>query len=342
MDRVFEIGPAFRNEGLDATHNPEFTTCEFYKAFTELEELISMTEQLLAGLAKMITDLRLNLYRGSSLPLPDPEMFTAPFKRIEFIPAIEEGLGEKLPDLAAPDAEGKIVELFQKHSLHLPTSTTLPRLLDKLSSIYIEPHCTAPTFIAHHPACMSPLAKSFLCKKTSQLVSARAELFINAREMANMYEEENSPFAQREKFIEQQKWKDGENEGLLDESYLEALEWGLPPTGGWGCGVDRLVMLFTGASRISDVLSFGSLRNVVNLGTPSSVKEKEKEKVKDGEVGVDKEEEEDSRHPKPPNKSKDWVLLYDGNSKQAVEDREEIQTNGGKGCDNAESISKAK
>jgi lysyl-tRNA synthetase class 2 len=322
MDRVFEIGPAFRNEGLDATHNPEFTTCEFYKAFAELEELISMTEQLLAGIAKMITDLRLNLYNGFSLPLPDPEMFAAPFKRIEFIPAIEDGLGEKLPDLAAPDAEEKIVELFQKHALHLPTSTTLPRLLDKLSSIYIEPHCTAPTFITHHPACMSPLAKSFLCKKTSQLVSARAELFINSKEIANMYEEENSPFSQREKFMEQQKWKDGENEGLLDESYLEALEWGLPPTGGWGCGVDRLVMLFTGASRISDVLSFGSLRNVVNLGTPSSVKEKGKEKEKDGEVGVDKEDEDDARYPKPPNRGKDWVLLYDGNSKQAVEDRE--------------------
>lgn len=270
MDRVFEIGPAFRNEGLDATHNPEFTTCEFYKAFAELEELISMTEKLLVGIARMITDLRLKLYRGLSLPLLDPEMFAAPFKRIEFIPAIEEGLGEKLPDLAAPDVEEKIVNLFKMHKLNLPTSTTLPRLLDKLSSIYIEPHCTAPTFIIHHPACMSPLAKSFLCKKTSQLVSARAELFINSREMANMYEEENSPFAQREKFIEQQKWKDGENEGLLDESYLEALEWGLPPTGGWGCGVDRLVMLFTGASRISDVLSFGSLRNVVNLGTPTT------------------------------------------------------------------------
>jgi lysyl-tRNA synthetase class 2 len=291
MDRVFEIGPAFRNEGLDATHNPEFTTCEFYKAFAELEELISMTERLLTGITSMMVELREKLWRGYSLPELDLEMFAVPFKRIEFIPAIEEGLGEKLPDLAAPDASEQIVALFNKHSLNLPMSTTLPRLLDKLSSIYIEPHCTAPTFITHHPACMSPLAKSFNCRKTSQFVSARAELFINCREIANMYEEENSPFSQREKFIEQGKWKDGENDGALDESYLEALEWGLPPTGGWGCGVDRLVMLFTGASRISDVLSFGSLRNVVNLGTATPVKEKEKVKVQ--EVIEDEEIEEE-------------------------------------------------
>jgi lysyl-tRNA synthetase class 2 len=113
---------------------------------------------------------------------------------------------------------------------------------------------------------MAPLSKSFLCPRTNQSVSARAELFIQNRELANMYEEENSPFEQRAKFIQQAKWRDDENRAMVDESYLEALEWGLPPTGGWGCGVDRLVMVFSGAKRISDVLAFGSLRNVVNLG----------------------------------------------------------------------------
>jgi lysyl-tRNA synthetase class 2 len=264
MDRVFEIGPAFRNEGLDATHNPEFTTCEFYKSFADLEDLISMTESMFAGLAKLVTELR--HYPLKKLPEVDMGQFKAPFKRIEFIPAVEAGLGQKLPDLSADDAEEKLVALFKEKSLPVPSSPTLLRLLDKLSSIYIEPDCLAPTFITHHPSSMAPLSKSFLCPRTNQSVSARAELFIQNRELANMYEEENSPFEQRAKFIQQAKWRDDENRAMVDESYLEALEWGLPPTGGWGCGVDRLVMVFSGAKRISDVLAFGSLRNVVNLG----------------------------------------------------------------------------
>ena len=274
MDRVFEIGPAFRNEGLDATHNAEFTTCEFYKSFTDLEDLISMTENMLSGLAKHVTDLR--EYQYTHLPELDTGQFATPFKRIQFIPAIEAHLGEKLPRLSADDAQEKLLALFSKHELAPPSSPTLPRLLDKLSSIYLEPECTAPTFIMHHPACLAPLSKSFLDPKTKQLVSARVELFIQNREIANMYEEENSPFEQRKKFVEQAKWKDDENKALVDESYLEALEWALPPTGGWGCGIDRLCMLFSGATRISDVLPFGNLKNVVNLGRREAVDEGKK------------------------------------------------------------------
>jgi lysyl-tRNA synthetase class 2 len=264
LDRVFEIGPAFRNEGLDATHNPEFTTCEFYKSFADLVDLISMTEKMLSGLAKLVADLRKESY--GNLHELDAEQFAAPFKRIQFIPTLEERLGQELPDLSADDAQEKLFEIFTNHKITPPSSPTLPRLLDKLSSIYLEPECTAPTFIMHHPACLAPLSKSFFDTKTKQLVSARAELFIQNREIANMYEEENSPFEQRRKFVEQAKWKDEENKAHVDESYLEALEWGLPPTGGWGCGIDRLCMLFSGATRISDVLAFGSLKNVVNLG----------------------------------------------------------------------------
>jgi lysyl-tRNA synthetase class 2 len=273
MDRVFEIGPAFRNEGLDATHNPEFTTCEFYKSFANLEELMAMTEKLIFGLSNAVVALQQSSLK--SLPCIDNQLFTTPFKRISFIPAIEEALGEKLPDLEADDAEARLISLFEKHSLALPVSTTLPRLLDKLASIYIEPSCVAPTFITHHPACMAPLSKSFCDPHTNQIVSARTELFIQNQEIANMYEEENSPFEQRNKFEQQLQWKDEENTASIDESYLDALEWGLPPTGGWGCGIDRLVMLFSGAKRISDVLAFGSLRNVVNLGSSTSKKVEE-------------------------------------------------------------------
>jgi lysyl-tRNA synthetase class 2 len=282
MDRIFEIGPAFRNEGLDATHNPEFTTCEFYKSFADLEELIKMTEDMFAGLAELISELQ--VWPLKSLPPPDVQMFTSPFKRISFIPAIEEGLKQQLPDLQSDSAEEDLIAIFQARELPLPSSPTLPRLLDRLCSIYIEPQCEGPTFITYHPACMAPLAKSFLDLETNQYVSARAEFFIQKREIANMYEEENSPIEQRKKFIEQIKWKDEENEAQVDESYLEALEWGMPPTGGWGMGIDRLVMLFTGSKRISDVLTFGNLRNVVNLGTIGT------EKLKAIEANAEKEQ----------------------------------------------------
>ncbi|TVY13853.1 Lysine--tRNA ligase, partial [Lachnellula arida] len=267
MDRVFEIGPAFRNEGLDATHNPEFTTCEFYKSFADLNDLMSMTEKMVSGIASLVSVHRKHPLQ--SLPEPDPSLSATPYKRIEFIPAIEKAIGEKLPDLAGDQATENLLALCKKHSIKLTEALTLPRILDKLASIYIEPDCEAPTYIIYPPACMAPLAKSFIDPRTKQLVSARAELFIKKREMANMYEEENSPIEQRVKFMQQAKFKDDENKAFIDESYLEALEWGLPPTGGWGCGIDRMVMLFSGAKRISDVLPFGSLKNVVNLGNPA-------------------------------------------------------------------------
>lgn len=267
MDRVFEIGPAFRNEGLDATHNPEFTTCEFYKSFADLEELIKMTEDLFSGLASHVNELISS--KLTSLDPLDTNLFTASFQRIEFIPDLEQRIGRKLPDLEAENAAEAIASLFSELSQPLPSSPTLPRMLDKLASIYLEPSCDAPTFIIHHPACMAPLAKSFRDPATNQLVSARVELFVQHKELANMYEEENSPFEQRRKFVQQVQWKDEENEAVIDESYLEALEWGLPPTGGWGCGIDRLCMLMSGATRISDVLAFGSLKNVVGLGKDS-------------------------------------------------------------------------
>jgi lysyl-tRNA synthetase class 2 len=287
MDRVFEIGPAFRNEGLDATHNPEFTTCEFYKSFANLEDLISMTEQMISGLAGHVSSLRSSTFKA--LPELDRSLLKTPFKRLQFIPTIEALMGESLPDLTAENAVEQLLELFRRHHIPFPSFSTLPRLLDKLSSSYIEPQCKEPTFIMHHPACMAPLAKSFLDPATKQEVSARVELFIHHKEIANMYEEENSPFEQRKKFVQQLDYKDDENEAVIDENYLEALEWGLPPTGGWGCGIDRLCMLLSGSSRISDVLSFGSLKNVVNLGKEAPV-EKEKKVGKDKKVKIKRTE----------------------------------------------------
>jgi lysyl-tRNA synthetase class 2 len=141
------------------------------------------------------------------------------------------------------------------------------KLLDHLASIYIEPLCNGPTYITHHPAVMSPLAKSSILtiNGKQRLVSQRFELFISGREYVNAYEEENSPFSQQQKFsqqlIDREKFHDTEAP-VPDASYVRALEYGLPPTGGWGLGIDRLCMLVTGSPRINQVLSFGGIKAV--------------------------------------------------------------------------------
>lgn len=329
IDRVFEIGPAFRNEGVDATHNPEFTMCEFYSAYSSLPDLIKETEELLTSLAKHTQQLiRTQL---TSLPPIDLQKFKRPFKQVEFVPALELATGVRFPKLSAEDALPELLALMKLAGIEIPGDipTSLPRLLDRLAAMYIEPKSfEEPLFITNHPACMSPLAKSFLCPRTYQLVSARAELFVGGRELANMYEEENDPKEQQRKLtshrnlvnledgdiginapevkplddeahqheVAAEDGAEAEEEGEtdqevfnkhmrrpeeedewatspLDRSYIKALDYGLPPTGGWGCGVERLVMLFSGASRISDCLSFGTIRNVVGLSSDAAHKE---------------------------------------------------------------------
>jgi len=277
MGKVYEMGPAFRNEGVDATHNPEFTICEFYMQFAEIESLMTMTEELLNGLHQAMSslskerfaDLEDSIFDSLSESQNHQSIFSGPYPRLPFIPTLEQAMGRSLPSLEAPDALDQLKHLFEELHISIPANPTLPRLLDALCGRFIEPLCQNPTFITEHPAALSPLSKSYQCPRTKQTISARAELFIRNQEYVNMYEEENSPFAQRQKFVDQLKYReiDGEGDGRagVDESYLEALEWGLPPTGGWGMGIDRLVMLFTGRKRIGDVLPFGTLRNVVGL-----------------------------------------------------------------------------
>ncbi|OAA61575.1 Aminoacyl-tRNA synthetase, class II (D/K/N)-like protein [Cordyceps fumosorosea ARSEF 2679] len=332
VDRVFEIGPAFRNEGVDATHNPEFTMCEFYSAYSSLADLIKETEELLTSLAKHTQ--KLIETQLTSLPPIDLQKFKRPFKQVEFVPALEEATGVRFPKLSAEDALPELLALMKLAGIEIPGDipTSLPRLLDRLAAMYIEPKSfEEPLFIINHPACMSPLAKSFLCPKTYQLVSARAELFVGGRELANMYEEENDPKEQQRKLTSHRNLvnlddgdiginapeekppseevfqdeaasedavevdgveREGETDqevfdkhmrrpeeedewatSPLDRSYIKALDYGLPPTGGWGCGVERLVMLFSGATRISDCLSFGTIRNVVGLSSDAAKKE---------------------------------------------------------------------
>ncbi|OAQ76147.1 lysyl-tRNA synthetase [Purpureocillium lilacinum] len=294
VDKVFEIGPAFRNEGVDATHNPEFTMCEFYSAYTNLADLINETEELMYSLAKHCQELIST--QLTSLPPIDLSRFVRPFKQVEFIPALEEAIGIRFPKLTAEGALPELLAVLKLAGIKIPgeVPNSLPKLLDRLAAIYIEPMSfNEPVFITNHPVCMSPLAKGFLCPNTYQLVSARAELFVGGRELANMYEEENDPEEQKRKLnahrnlvnkpngevgfeeaaaeeapappLAEEAEKDEWETSPLDQSYVKALDYALPPTGGWGCGVERLVMLFSGANRISDCLSFGTLRNVVGL-----------------------------------------------------------------------------
>ncbi|KAK9777480.1 hypothetical protein SCAR479_05873 [Seiridium cardinale] len=267
FDRIFEIGPAFRNEGLDATHNPEFTMLEFYQAYANLQSLTSLTTDLIQKLAAWSAEV--SEKTKSDLPDNLSSTYFSNFEQVEFVPALEEALNIKFPDLSSPDALDHVRDLLHTELGHeVEPGISLNKLLDNLAGRYIEPMSEErPLYIIHHPACMSPLSKSFTCSRTGQLVSARAELFVKGREIANMYEEENDPFEQRRKFELQVEARNAddpdEGQAVVDESYVQALEHGLPPTGGWGCGIDRLVMLFSGSQRISDTLSFGSLRNVV-------------------------------------------------------------------------------
>ena len=231
-----------------------------------------MTEKmfsLMARIAKAVihTDLQyLSGYAGNSTP---------PFHQLDFIPTLEAILQRQLPDLASPGAKAQLVEILRDLDISLPSSPTVPRLLDRLSSEYLEPQCDTPTWIVNHPECLSPLSKSFIHPANGQRVAARAELFVNKQELVNTYEEENSPIEQRRKFQMQLQFEDAEKfptDDVVDEGYLQALEWGMPPTGGWGCGIDRLCMLFAGTNRIADTLSFGTLRNVVGKSQKTPLK----------------------------------------------------------------------
>ncbi|KAK7403037.1 mitochondrial lysine-tRNA synthetase [Neonectria punicea] len=301
VDKVFEIGPAFRNEGIDGTHNPEFTMCEFYSAYSNLNDLIKETEDILYSLAEHSQNLIST--QLTSLPPIDLEKFKRPYKRVEFVPALEEALGLRLPKLSAQGALPELLAILKLSGIKVPgeVPNSLSKLLDRLAAMYLEPMSfEQPILIMNHPACMSPLAKSFLCPQTYQLISARAELFIGGRELANMYEEENDPEAQKQKLLDHRnlvnkpdgsiaieepevdpaaveevvQFEDDDDGDCapLDQSFVKALDYGLPPTGGWGCGVERMVMLFSGANRISDCLSFGTLRNVVGLSAAEETK----------------------------------------------------------------------
>jgi lysyl-tRNA synthetase class 2 len=261
FDKIFEIGQNFRNEGVDATHNPEFTSCEFYQTYTSLDQLMELTEELFS---KVHSDL------SSSLYLDHLCCFQDKYPKFEFIPILEKKTGHKLPSTINSET---LQQYYDDIGIDIPENKSASNLLDNLSGIYLESiseeieYQNTPIFIYNQPEVLSPLAKS--AKKhydgREYAISRRFELFINGKEYVNAYEEENDPAVQLQKFNEQQQAKTDFNDAeslVPDWQFVSVMEYGLPPTGGWGCGIDRLAMLFSGAERIDEVLPFGNLRDV--------------------------------------------------------------------------------
>ncbi|CAO3652441.1 unnamed protein product [Cunninghamella echinulata] len=260
VDRVFEIGKQFRNEGIDADHNPEFTTCEFYQAYGNLESLMNDTETMLSEMVQHITNSKIITKDGIKLD------FGSSFQRINVVEYLDNYF--KLNGMSSITTMNatSLRELCKQHQIpHIQPPYTEARLLDKIISHLIEPKCIQPTFLYHHPLSLSPLAKDIEIKNGIR-VAARFELFVAKKEIVNAYEELNDPKEQRIRFEKQlNDRQQGDIEAPIpDMAFCEALEYGLPPTAGWGMGIDRVVQLLTDSHHIREVIAFPVMRPLDN------------------------------------------------------------------------------
>lgn len=250
FNRVFEIGRNFRNEGIDTTHNPEFTMVEFYAAYLDYNDLMALTEELFR---KILLDTVGTL----KIKWEDQEIdFEKPFRRLPFFEALKQKTGKDKEFFL----DYEKAKNFAKE-VGIPKADTLThmKILDKLFEHFVEEDLVQPTFVIDFPKILSPLAKTH--RNDPDLVE-RFELIINKQELANAYTELNDPFDQRERFIQQIREKEmGDEEAMdVDETFLTALEYGLPPTAGEGIGIDRLVMMLTDSVSIREVILFPTLR----------------------------------------------------------------------------------
>ncbi|KAF2711295.1 lysyl-tRNA synthetase [Pleomassaria siparia CBS 279.74] len=264
LERVYEIGRQFRNEGIDLTHNPEFTTCEFYMAFADMFDIMDMTEELVSGLVYSVKGSYKTKYHTQ-----DGQEFEVnwekPWRRVEMIPELERVTGETFPpadQFHTQEFNDFLKKVLKKMNVDCSPPQTNSRMIDKLVGEFIEETCISPTFITGHPEVMSPLAKYH---RSIPGLCERFEAFVCKKEIANAYTELNDPFDQRMRFEEQANQKaQGDDEAqLIDETFCQALEYGLPPTGGWGMGIDRLVMFLTDHYSIKEVLTFPFMKDVV-------------------------------------------------------------------------------
>lgn len=250
LEKVFEINRCFRNEGISTLHNPEFTMLEFYEAYAVFEDLMEMTEELLCSIVKEILGKEVFLYQGTEVNL------ARPWKRMRFMESLVTYGGVDPSILTDPD---KARDLARSLNLELKRGSSHGRVLADLFKELVEPSLIQPTFITHYPTEVSPLSRR---NDSDPTVVDRFELFIAGREIANGFSELNDPLEQRERFEKQAEERAEELEGYgkIDEDFLRALEYGLPPTAGEGIGIDRLVMLLTDAPSIREVIFFPLLR----------------------------------------------------------------------------------
>lgn len=263
MERVYEIGRVFRNEGLDTRHNPEFTLMELYQAYTDYHGMMDLSENLYRHVAREVCGTDKITYGGVEIDLGKP------FERLTMVEAVKKYTGIDFDEVADTEAAKKLAD---EHHIHYEARHKKGDILSLFFEEYVEEHLIQPTFIMDHPVEISPLTKR---KPDKPDYTERFELFITAREMANAYSELNDPIDQRHRFEAQEELKaQGDEEAnSIDEDFLNALEIGMPPTGGIGFGIDRMVMLLTDSPAIRDVLLFPTMKT---LGGSDTSKKAEK------------------------------------------------------------------
>jgi lysyl-tRNA synthetase class 2 len=247
LERVYEIGHDFRNEGIDRTHNPEFTMLEFYQAYADYTTMMDLVEQLLERTAEAVRSVP---ELAANVPT-----FRRPFRRVEWLPSLNDAAGV---DVTALD-DHALRALAKRVGVENIDSLSRPKLWDEMFQALVESKLVEPTFVVDYPVELSPLAKP---KRGNPRLTERFELFANGKEMANAFSELNDPLDQRRRFEAQAKLKAaGDEEAVgVDEDYLRAMEYGMPPMGGVGIGIDRLFMYLSGATNIRDVILFPTMR----------------------------------------------------------------------------------
>lgn len=251
LEKVYEIGRIFRNEGLSVRHNPEFTSIELYEAYSDMEGMMSITERMISHIAQTVLNKTVVTYGEKEIDLAKP------WRRLNMVEAIREVKGVDFSAHMTLDAAKTIAKA---HGIEVPSHFTgVGHIINEFFEAFVEPTIVQPTFIYGHPVEVSPLAKK---NKDDERFTDRFELFIDGREYANAFTELNDPIDQKERFeaqlAEAELGNDEANE--MDVDFIEALEYGMPPAGGLGIGIDRLVMLLTNSASIRDVLLFPTMR----------------------------------------------------------------------------------
>lgn len=250
FEKIYELNRNFRNEGISTRHNPEFTMLELYQAFADYRDIMTLVEELVVSLADAVLGSRTLHYRGREISLEPP------WPRVPLIEAVRQRTGE---DLSPEGGEASAVAAAERMKLQIEGPKTYAKIVDEAVKSFVVPTLFAPAFLIDHPVALSPLARK---KADNPLLVERFQPYIGGLEIGNAFSELNDPLDQRERFEAQlaARGRGDEEAHRMDEDFITALEYGMPPAGGLGIGIDRLVMLFTGAESIRDVILFPQLK----------------------------------------------------------------------------------